>query len=238
MSAKSRRSVGEVSVNEKVHRPRYIWNVYRSTIDRYIDRQIGRHYLVSSDYRPLYRPSVDRLSTAIYPLTSPRCWSRWSGWNTVIYVKHHGIGEITLYFSFCSLFESFYSFILVASFLVDFYFSYVGWRTAWYRVSGGVQPIKSFMLCTPRVPQICLGTIWPAQTRNASIASASVLCVTCSCEKQCKRNVVICTADHALILCSLIRKFLCQLTLFVFCFLFFFSIMLHQLHNLWIVYCQ
>ena len=144
MSAKSRRSVGEVSVNEKVHRPRYIWNVYRSTIDRYIDRQIGWHYLVSSDYRPLYRPSVDRLSTAIYPLTSPRCWSRWSGWNTVIYVKHHGIGEITLYFSFCFLFESFYSFILVASFLVDFYFSYVGWRTAWYLVSGGVQPIKSF----------------------------------------------------------------------------------------------
>ena len=56
VSAKSRRSVGEVSVYEKLYRPRYIWNDYRptinrvstecrSTIDRYINRLTGRHYL-------------------------------------------------------------------------------------------------------------------------------------------------------------------------------------------------
>ena len=52
----SRRSVGEVSVNEKLYRPRHIWNDYRSCLDR-----------VSSDYRP----SLDRLSTAISTESRP-----------------------------------------------------------------------------------------------------------------------------------------------------------------------
>ena len=43
-------SVGEVSVNEKLYRPRHIWNDYRPCLDR-----------VLSDYRP----SLDRLLTAI-----------------------------------------------------------------------------------------------------------------------------------------------------------------------------
>ena len=50
MSAKRWRIVGEVSVNEKLYRPRHIWNDYRPCLDR-----------VSSDYRS----SLDRLSTAI-----------------------------------------------------------------------------------------------------------------------------------------------------------------------------
>ena len=76
VSAKCRRSVGEVSVNETLYRPRHIWNDYRPTIDRYVDRlstecrpSIDR---VSTEYRPSvdrvstdYRPSVDRVSTAI-----------------------------------------------------------------------------------------------------------------------------------------------------------------------------
>ena len=61
VSTNYRRSVGEVSVNEKLYRPRHIWNDYRPCLDR-----------VSSDYRPSlgrlstdYRPTIDRLSTAI-----------------------------------------------------------------------------------------------------------------------------------------------------------------------------
>ena len=50
VSTNYRRSVGEVSVNEKLYRPRHIWNDYRPGLDR-----------VSSDYRP----SLERLSTAI-----------------------------------------------------------------------------------------------------------------------------------------------------------------------------
>ena len=58
-------SVGKVSVNEKLYRPRHIWNDYRPCLDR-----------VSTDYRPLYRPtglstecrpSIDRLSTECRP---------------------------------------------------------------------------------------------------------------------------------------------------------------------------
>ena len=56
LSAKSRRSVGEVSVNEKLYRPRHIWNDYRTCLDR-----------VSTDYRPLCRPTVDRVSTEYWP---------------------------------------------------------------------------------------------------------------------------------------------------------------------------
>ena len=84
-----RRSVSEVSANEKLYRPRHIWNDYRPcldrvstdyrpTIDRYIDRvstecrpSIDR---VSTEYRPSidrvsteYRPTVDRLSTVCRP---------------------------------------------------------------------------------------------------------------------------------------------------------------------------
>ena len=50
VSTNYRRSVGEVSVNEKLYRPRHIWNDYRPCLDR-----------VLSDYRP----SLDRLLTAI-----------------------------------------------------------------------------------------------------------------------------------------------------------------------------
>ena len=53
ISAKCRWKVGEVSVSEKLYRPRH---TCRPTIVR-----------VSTDYRPLYRPSVDRLSTECRP---------------------------------------------------------------------------------------------------------------------------------------------------------------------------
>ena len=91
VSAKCRRKVGEVSVNEKLYRPRHIWNDYRPcldrvsthyrpTIDRYVDRlstecrpSIDR---VSTESRPSIdrvstecRPSVDRLSTECRPTT-------------------------------------------------------------------------------------------------------------------------------------------------------------------------
>ena len=46
VSTNYRRSVGEVSVNEKLYRPRHIWNDYRTCLDR-----------VSTDYWPLYRPT-------------------------------------------------------------------------------------------------------------------------------------------------------------------------------------
>ena len=73
VSAKCRRKVGEVSVNEKLYKPRHIWNDYRpcldrvsshyrSTIDRFIDR-------LSTEYRP----TVDRLSTESRPLYRPLC---------------------------------------------------------------------------------------------------------------------------------------------------------------------
>ena len=50
VSAKCRRKVGKVSVNEKLYRPRHIWNDYRPCLDR-----VSTHY----------RPTIDRLSTAI-----------------------------------------------------------------------------------------------------------------------------------------------------------------------------
>ena len=56
VSAKCRRNVGEVSVNEKLYRPRHIWNDYRPCLDR-----------VSTHYRPLYRPTVNRVSTDYRP---------------------------------------------------------------------------------------------------------------------------------------------------------------------------
>ena len=80
VSTNYRRSIGEVSVNEKLYQPRHIWNDYRPcldrvsthyrpTIDRYIDRlstecrpTIDR---VSTDYRPSVDRYIDRLSTAI-----------------------------------------------------------------------------------------------------------------------------------------------------------------------------
>ena len=59
VSTNYRRSVSEVSVNEKLYRLRHIWNDYRpfstegqQSIDRYIDR-------LSTECRP----SVDRVST-------------------------------------------------------------------------------------------------------------------------------------------------------------------------------
>ena len=67
LSAKCRRNVGEVSVNEKLYRPRHILNDYRPCLDR-----------VSTDYRPTIdrlstaistdcRPSIDRVSTECWP---------------------------------------------------------------------------------------------------------------------------------------------------------------------------
>ena len=82
VSAKCRRGVGEMSVNEKLYRPRHIWNDYRPCLDRVstdyrptIDRYIDR---LSTECRPTidrvstdYRPSVDRLSTECRPLYRP-----------------------------------------------------------------------------------------------------------------------------------------------------------------------
>ena len=75
LSAKCRRNVGEVSVNEKLYRPRHIWNDYRPVSRPSVDP-------LSTDYRPLYRatvdrvssdcrPSVDQLSTECRPLYRP-----------------------------------------------------------------------------------------------------------------------------------------------------------------------
>ena len=89
VSTNYRRSVGEVLVNEKLYRPRHIWNDYRPCLDRVFVRlssesrptidglltaistesrptidRLSTNYrltidLVSTDYRPLYRP-IDR----------------------------------------------------------------------------------------------------------------------------------------------------------------------------------
>ena len=56
VSTNYRPTIGEVSVNEKLYRPRHIWNDYRPCLDR-----------VSTDYRPLYRPSVDWVLTECRP---------------------------------------------------------------------------------------------------------------------------------------------------------------------------
>ena len=50
LSAKCRRKVSEVSMNEKLYRPKHIWNDYRPCLDR-----VSTHY----------RPTINRLSTAI-----------------------------------------------------------------------------------------------------------------------------------------------------------------------------
>ena len=56
-------SVGEVSMDEKLYRPRHIWNDYRPCLDR-----------VSTDYRPTVewvstecRPTINRVSTDYWP---------------------------------------------------------------------------------------------------------------------------------------------------------------------------
>ena len=54
LSTKYWQSVGEMSVNEKLYRPRHIWNDYRPCLDR-----------VSTHYRPTIDRYIDRLSTAI-----------------------------------------------------------------------------------------------------------------------------------------------------------------------------
>ena len=64
-SVKYRPTIGEVSANEKLYRPRYIWNDYRPTIHSVSTECRPTIVRVSTDYRPLYRPSVDRQSTAI-----------------------------------------------------------------------------------------------------------------------------------------------------------------------------
>ena len=52
VSGKCPRNVGEVSVNEKLYRPRHIWNDYRPCLDR-----------VSTHYRPTFDRYIDWLST-------------------------------------------------------------------------------------------------------------------------------------------------------------------------------
>ena len=56
VSGKCSRNVGEVSVNEKLYRPRHIWNDYRPCLDR-----------VSTHYRPTIDRYIDRLSTEYHP---------------------------------------------------------------------------------------------------------------------------------------------------------------------------
>ena len=56
LSATCRRNVGEVSVNEKLYRPRHFWNDYWPCLDR-----------LSTNYRPLCRPTVDRVLTEYRP---------------------------------------------------------------------------------------------------------------------------------------------------------------------------
>ena len=76
VSTNYRPSIGEVSVNEKLYRPRCIWNDYRPCLDRVSThyRPTIHHYIdrLSTECRPTidqlstdYRPSVDRVSTAI-----------------------------------------------------------------------------------------------------------------------------------------------------------------------------
>ena len=67
VSTNYRRSVGEVSVNEKLFRPRHIWKDYRPCLDRVSSEYRPSLYRLSTDYRPLYRPSLDRLSTDYRP---------------------------------------------------------------------------------------------------------------------------------------------------------------------------
>ena len=66
-SVKYRPTIGEVSVNEKLYRPRHIWNDYRPYLDRLSTT-------ISTDCRPSVdrvstdcRPSVNRLSTECRP---------------------------------------------------------------------------------------------------------------------------------------------------------------------------
>ena len=63
VSTNYRRSVGEVSVNEKLYRPRHIWNDYRPCLDRVSSDYRPSLDRLSTGYRPLYWPSLDRLST-------------------------------------------------------------------------------------------------------------------------------------------------------------------------------
>ena len=72
VSAKCRRNVGEVSVNEKLYRPRHIWNDYRPCLDR-----------LSTDYRPLCRPTVDRVSTEYRPSVDRVIFSKTHVWLNV-----------------------------------------------------------------------------------------------------------------------------------------------------------
>ena len=67
VSTNYQRSVGQVSVNEKLYRPRHIWNDYRPCLDRVSSDYRPSLYRLPTDYRPLYRPSLDRLSTNYRP---------------------------------------------------------------------------------------------------------------------------------------------------------------------------
>ena len=61
VSTNYRPTIGEVSVNEKLHRPRHIWNDYRLCLDR-----VSTHYRPSVDRVSTdCRPTIDRVSTAI-----------------------------------------------------------------------------------------------------------------------------------------------------------------------------
>ena len=65
------RYIGEVSMNEKLYRPRHIWNDYRPCLDRVSSDYRPSLSRLSTNYRPLYRLSVDRLSTDYLPQYRP-----------------------------------------------------------------------------------------------------------------------------------------------------------------------
>ena len=58
-------------MNEKLYRPRHIWNDYRPCLDRVSSDYRPSLDRLSTNYRPLYRLSVDRLSTDYLPLYRP-----------------------------------------------------------------------------------------------------------------------------------------------------------------------
>ena len=107
VSAKCRRNVGEVSVNEKLYRPRHIWNDYRPCLDRVlthcrptIDRLLTA---ISTDCRTSVdrlstecQPSIDRLSTECRPTIDQVSTDYWPSVDCYIdrYIDRY-LGDIT-----------------------------------------------------------------------------------------------------------------------------------------------
>ena len=81
VSTNYRRSFGKKSANEKLYRPRHIWNDYRPCLDRVSTDYRPTVEWVSTECRPTinrvstdYWPSVDRLLTECRPLHRPLYW--------------------------------------------------------------------------------------------------------------------------------------------------------------------